>query len=113
MCIADRQHSLCRGPLSSGDAYLQERTALYKASQTLGLPAGHDFPFTNIITGKHFASHNPFNINQPFHEVNIASRYSAKRQRPLPAELKQCPHTARRGDIAAYLWQNHWAKGKR
>ena len=64
---------LRRGPLSSGDAYLQERTAAYKASLAHSrLPSGHDYPYANIMLGKNFMVHHPFANAPPFHEVSTA-----------------------------------------
>ena len=64
---------LRRGPLSSGDAYLQERTAAYKASLAHSrLPGGHDYPYANITLGKNFLVHHPFSHAPPFHEVSKA-----------------------------------------
>lgn len=63
--------ALCRGPLSTGDAYLQGQQALYKAGIGHGgLPGAHDFhTFPSIALNKHFTDHNPFSMAQAFPEV--------------------------------------------
>ena len=63
--------ALCRGPLSTGDAYLQGQQALYKAGLGHGgLLGAHDFhTFPSIALNKHFIGHNPFSMAQAFPEV--------------------------------------------
>ena len=66
--IPFRWRSSCRGPLSTGNAYLQQQEALYKANlMQNALTGGHDFPFPNIMLGKHFTGQTL--MAQPFQEV--------------------------------------------
>ena len=76
-----RRLSSCRGPLSTGNAYLQQQEALYKANlMQNALSGGHDFPFHGLMLGKPFTGQTL--MAQPFQEV---------RQLMITPVLISCP----------------------
>ena len=78
----------CRGPLSTGNAYLQQQEALYKANLMQNALNGHDFPFHGLMMGKPFTGQTL--LAQPFQEV---------RQLQIAPLFISCPGGSSPGNI--------------
>ena len=72
-CAPETYAMLYRGPLSTGDAYLQSQTAAYNIKQAQGrMLYGSDYAVANYQMGSELMHHNPFQAAQTLHKVSLA-----------------------------------------